>query len=69
MFTLAAGATLFVGSLLYGTIRFVEWYNAEPIIPYTIAELEAPKEKKILENPSIKVCRKTIDQGQSANEI
>lgn len=55
IFTLAAGATIFVGSLLYGTIRLIEWYNSEPIIPYTIAELDAPKEKKILEKPSIRV--------------
>lgn len=55
MFTLAAGATALVGCLLYGTIRFIEWYNAEPILHYSIAELKAPEEKKILEKPSIKV--------------
>ncbi|PQE21234.1 aldehyde dehydrogenase protein [Rutstroemia sp. NJR-2017a WRK4] len=54
MFSLAAGATLFVGFLLYGTVRFSEWYKAEPIIPYTIPELKPPEKKKILENPSVK---------------
>jgi hypothetical protein len=55
MFSLAAGATLFVGFLLYGTVRLSEWYKAEPIIPYTIPELKPPEKKKILENPSVKV--------------
>lgn len=54
MFTLALGATVFVAFLLYGTIRFIEWYNAEPVLQYSIAELKAPEEKKILQNPSIK---------------
>ncbi|TGO17543.1 hypothetical protein BTUL_0016g00060 [Botrytis tulipae] len=56
MFTLAAGATAVVGCILYGTIRLIEWYNAEPILRYSIAELKAPEEKKILENPSIKTA-------------
>ncbi|TGO46527.1 hypothetical protein BOTNAR_0581g00020 [Botryotinia narcissicola] len=56
MFTLAAGATAVVGCILYGTIRLIEWYNAEPILRYSIAELKAPEDKKILENPSIKTA-------------
>lgn len=55
MFTLAAGATLFVGFLLYGGLRISEWYNAEPVVPYTIPELNPPEKKKILEHPSVKV--------------
>ena len=60
MFTLAAGATAFVGCLLYGTIRFFEWYNSEPVLNYTITELDAPEEKKILEEPSIKVGGRVV---------
>jgi hypothetical protein len=55
IFTLAAGATVFVGLCLYGTVRFSEWYSAEPIKPYTIPELKPPEKKKILDNPSVKV--------------
>lgn len=63
MFTLAAGATAVVGCFLYGTIRFIEWYNAEPVLRYSITELKAPEEKKILDNPSIKVGGNKIDTG------
>lgn len=50
MFTLALGATVFVAFLLYGTIRFIEWYNAEPVLQYSIAELKAPEEKDLAES-------------------
>lgn len=41
--------------LVYCLVWTIEWYRKEPIIPY---ELETPKrqeERKILDNPSIKV--------------
>lgn len=47
--------------LIYCAIWFTEWYQKEPVIKYELVPLERQKEKKILENPSIKVCYNILE--------
>ena len=52
----SAAATVFVATLIFSLVNLVQWWMKEPIIKYEIPAPLPPVERKILENPSIKVC-------------
>ena len=54
------GASLLVAFLIYCAIWATEWYKKEPVIKYELVELKRQEERKILENPSIKVCEHSL---------
>ncbi|KAH6679434.1 putative aldehyde dehydrogenase-like protein C21C3 [Halenospora varia] len=55
-------ATVFVIVTIYAVTNFVEWFNKEPVIKYTIAQPARSEEGKILEKPSIKASGTTAIQ-------
>ena len=55
LYSILAATTLFVLALLYGFLKFYEWYFSELIIAYEIDAPNPPGDGKVMENPSIKV--------------
>ncbi|KAL3422278.1 aldehyde dehydrogenase [Phlyctema vagabunda] len=59
---IAIASSVFVVVILYGFIRVLDWYRAEPIVPYTLDAPNPPGEGKVLEKPSIKAPGSTAIQ-------
>ena len=56
MYTIFAIVVVTFGGLIWSSLWVWDWYNKEPVIPYDIEAPTRPTERKILDNPSIKVC-------------
>ena len=48
--------TAVVAALLYVMANYIERQRDEPVLKYEIVELKRPSDRKILEEPSMKVC-------------
>lgn len=55
LWTLGVISVSFTGFVLWQVVKWVEWYQQECIIPYTIVVPTPPEDRTVLEKPSIKV--------------
>jgi hypothetical protein len=55
LWTGSAVGMVFVATILFGTIRTLDYLKLEKIIPYTISAPNPPGDGRVLEKPSIKV--------------